>query len=107
MKVNKYGLLFLYKFIGKDSLFVNGRNSWDNSFSSMQDLQQNQRRRFMAEKWGGYEKVSPLQKFLRKKRLVPPSIYINKSVSDAHIFGSLESCLAPNIEFLYQHATNF
>ena len=39
------------------------------SFTSLQDLQQSQRRRFVAESWGTYERIPPLQSFYVRKDL--------------------------------------
>ena len=77
------------------------------NYSSLQDLQQLQRRRFGAKSWGGYKAVSPLQKFLRYQRQIAPSVFIDKSVSDNVIFGPLELSLPPNIELFYGHGTQF
>ena len=68
LNINKHGLGFIREFIGEQGVFVMGEiHGLIPSFSSLQDLQPNQRRRFAATSWGTYKKIPPIQKFLRKK----------------------------------------
>ena len=97
-----YGVRSLSQFLGPKGLYVMGDISGiHRSHSALQDLQQNQRRRFAGKSWGHYRVVPPIQKFLRYQRLLPPSIYITKSVTDKEMFGQLQAGVAGNIEHIF------
>ena len=108
LKCDIYGIDILTALVGEEGLAVMGEISGiHRSYSSLNDLQQIQRRRFMARSWGEFEPLLPIQKFLRKNRIVLPSAFINKGLSDSVIFGLLETAIAPNIEDMYSHNNQF
>jgi hypothetical protein len=77
------------------------------SFSMTNDMQQEARRRFMGESWGEIKGLPPLQKFLRKHRLVPPSAQIQKIYSDSLLFGTLENGVPSNLDYIYDNNQGF
>ncbi len=103
-----YGLYFFRKLLDHKGMFVMGEVSGLlKSFTSLSDFPQLQRRRFMGRSWGEFRSLPPLQKFLRRNRLVPPSFQINKLYSDRALFGQLETAVAPNIASLYSNDFDF
>ena len=77
------------------------------SFTVTQDLQQQQKRRFIGKSWGKYNFIPPIQHYLRNSRMIPPSNHIQKIISDDKIFGYLETALSPDIEPLYLTGSRF
>ncbi|MFK7825344.1 MAG: hypothetical protein AB8G05_14410 [Oligoflexales bacterium] len=108
LKTDVFGLHFFKEVCGKDGMFVIGEiTGLLRSYSALNDLMQLQRRRFMAKSWGTYVDRPPLQKFLRKNRLIPPSSHIEKSNTDNDIFGKLQTGVPPNLDSLYNHNDHF
>ena len=108
LKVEEYGFNFLSSLLPKKSLLVFGEIAGViPSFSTLQDLQTLQRRRFAGKHWGSFNRSLPIQKYLRKQRILPILIHTERNVSDSLLFGDLESAVAPNLEPLLGHATNF
>ena len=108
LEVDSLGLHFLKELCGQEGIFVMGEIAGVYpSFTSLQDLQQLARRRFAGKNWGKFNGVSPFQKYLKYNRLVAPSVFIDKSLSDDVIFGKLEMAVPTNIEYLYGHGTQF
>lgn len=108
LKIENFGTHFLNELLGEKGLLVMGEIAGViPSFSTLQDLQSLQRRRFAAKHWGTFNKTLPIQKYLRYKRLLPPLIHLEKNVSDSLVFGELESSLPPNIEALFATSTKF
>ncbi|NRA46442.1 MAG: hypothetical protein HRU09_15940 [Oligoflexales bacterium] len=108
LKTYVYGLHFFRETLGKEGMFVIGEiTGLLRSYSALNDLMQLQRRRFMAKSWGTYKDRPPLQKFLRKQRLVPPSGHIDKTNPDNGIFGGVETGVPPNLDPLYNHNDHF
>ena len=108
LKTDVYGLYFLRKVVGSKGMFVMGEISGLlRTYSPLNDLMQLQRRRFMGRSWGEYKTRPPLQNFLRKNRLIPPSAHIDKTASDAQIFGTLETGVPGNLEPIFSHDLQF
>ena len=108
MRVGRFGVRFFRKLMDGKGMFVMGDISGVlTSFSHLQDIQQIQRRRFAGSSWGKYKVRPPLQRFLRYHRLVPPSTFIQKTLSDSFTFGDLETALPPSIELLWETGTHF
>lgn len=108
LHTGNYGIYFLKETLGTKGMYVMGDISGlMRSFSTLQELQQIQRVRFAGKSWGTYKVVPPIQKFLRKQRPLPPSIYIDKNISDAVLFGSLESGVPENLNFVYKQGMGF
>lgn len=108
LSMDKYGIGLLYELLGPKGMFVMGdvAGVYAN-FTTLQDLQQLQRRRFTARSWGSFNRPSPLQKFMRSNRLVPSLAFIEKTKRDRAIYGFLESGVAPNLEFVFNHNNSF
>lgn len=106
--IHKLGIGLLYDLIGFEGIFIMGdvAGIYAN-FNTLQDLQQLQRRRYAARSWGSFNRTSPLQKFMRSKRLVPALAFIEKTKRDQAIYGLLESGVAPNLEFVFNHNSSF
>ncbi len=99
-----WGLVFFKELLGEEGMYVMGDVAGVHGNSStMQDLQEQQRRRFAAQAWGTYYREPPVQKFLRFERLLPPSSLITKLMRDQDAFGALEMGIAPNLIFTYDH----
>lgn len=108
LQTEVYGLHFFRETLGKKGMFVIGEiTGLLRSFSALNDLMQLQRRRFMAKSWGNYRDRPPLQKFLRKRRLIPPLVQIDKTNPDNSIFGKTQTGVPPNLESLYNHNDHF
>lgn len=108
LETDHYGLHMLKEISGTDGVFVMGQiYGLLRSFSSLGDLQQLQRRRFMAKSWGSYDARPVLQRFMRHQRLVRPVAFIEKLYSDIDIFGSLETAINPNFDLPYSHDRQF
>lgn len=98
LKTEYYGLSFLKSILTKDDLFVMSDIAGVHaSYSTSQDIQEQQRRRFAATSWGSYHKAPPIQKFLRYERLVRSSMQIQKLLPDQIALGFLEVGIAPNL----------
>ncbi|NRA44376.1 MAG: hypothetical protein HRU09_05405 [Oligoflexales bacterium] len=108
LAIYKLGIGFLYDLVGHEGIWVMGdvAGIYAN-FTTLQDLQQLQRRRFAGRSWGSFNRPSPLQKFMRTKRLVPIIGFIEKTKRDQAIYGSLENGVAPNLEFVFNHNSSF
>ena len=108
LAAHKLGIGLLYELVGSEGIYIMGdvAGVYAN-FNTLQDLQQLQRRRFAARSWGSFNRASPLQKFMRSKRLVPALAFIEKTKRDEAIYGLLESGVAPNLEFVFNHNTSF
>ena len=108
LRIEDFGVHFFREILDKKDILVFGEISGVvPSYSTMQDLQALQRRRFTARHWGHMNKFMPIQKYLRYKRLLPILIPIEKNISDRSIFGELETALAPNLESLFHNDTSF
>ncbi len=103
-----YGLTFLKELIGEEGLYVMGdiAGVLPNA-GTMQDPQEQQRRRFTAVAWGHYARSPVIQLFLRNQRPLQPTSLITKLMSDTDTFGSLEMGIAPNLLFTYDHNRGF
>ena len=108
LKTEIFGLSFFREVIGTDGIYVLGEIAGIyRTFSSLQDLQQLQRRRFAGKSWGDKWVKPPLQDFMRHHRLIPPSMFIEKTMSDRDIFGYLENVVAPDINAVFDHNSPF
>ena len=108
LKTEVFGLHFFKALLGEEGMFVMGEiTGLLRSYSALNDLMQLQRRRFMGKSWGSYVDRPPLQKFLRKNRLIPPSSHIEKTNPDNNIFGKIQSGVPPNLDSLYNHNDHF
>jgi hypothetical protein len=61
----------------------------------------------MGQSWGQYKNLPPLQKFMRRDRLLPPVLYIQRLYSDSRLFGRLEVGVANNLETFYTREHDF
>ncbi|MFK7822593.1 MAG: hypothetical protein AB8G05_00425 [Oligoflexales bacterium] len=108
LHIEIFGISFFKNIMADQGLYVMGEiYGVLKSFSSLQDLQQIQKRRFAGKSWGQYKVVPPIQKFLRKHRIVVPSAHIEKIMSDSETLGFLETGVAPNWEFSLNHNDPF
>ncbi len=108
LHIETYGLNFLKDLLGEENIFVMGEIAGIYpSFTVTQDLQQQQKRRFIGKSWGKYNFIPPIQHYLRNSRMIPPSNHIQKIISDDKIFGYLETALSPDIEPLYLTGSRF
>ena len=108
LQTDKYGLQLLQALTGQKGLFVMSQvYGLLRSFSSIGDLQQLQRRRFMGESWGKYQVRPVIQRFMRHQRLVRPVLFIEKLYSDRDIFGTLETAINPSFQVAYSHDVQF
>ena len=93
-----YGIGFLRDILGPENIYAMSEVSGVlASFTTMQDIQVQQRRRFMAHSWGQYHRSPPIQRFLRYHRLVPASAHIDKLIPDSTALGFLEVGVAPDL----------
>ncbi|MFK7873619.1 MAG: hypothetical protein AB8C84_10735 [Oligoflexales bacterium] len=108
LKIAHYGVRTLETLLGEENLFVMGDVSGIlQSYSTVQDLQMVQRRRFAGKSWGQAEVVPPLQKFLRYQRVIPPTSNVSNLLSDTEIFGKLEVPTARNLQVTFDRANEF
>ena len=106
--IEEYGIHFLNLLMRKKDFLVLGEITGVHpSYSTLQDLQSLQRRRFSAKHWGSFDKKLPIQKYLRYERVLPPLTLIEKGISDSLVLGELETSLAPNLEPLFGTNTEF
>jgi hypothetical protein len=91
-KLHKYGVSLLKQVAGTDNLYVTG-DIWGifQSFSTANDFQEKQRRRFAAKHWGNLELTQPIQRFLRRNNLVYPSLLVPIHVPTATMLGIITS----------------
>lgn len=102
LKPEIYGVKFLSALIPLKGIFVMGSISGIiRNFSTLQSLQQQQKRRFTGKSWGVLKIKAPLQYFMRNHRYVPVSNYIRKSMKDQEYLGTLQVGVPKNIDMTY------
>ena len=102
LRPESFGIGFLRELLKPKGLFVMGDISGIfRNFSTLQSLQQQQKRRFAGMSWGKLSKKLPLQSFMRSHRYVPVSNYIRKDLKDEEYLGRLQLSLPKNIEDSY------
>ena len=98
LKIEIYGLSFIKKILGENHIYVMSEIAGvHSSYSTTQDIQQPQRRRFTGMSWGTYHRTPPIQKLLRYNRPIRSSALIEKLMSDSTAMGFLEVGTAPNL----------
>ena len=108
LHIEEFGVYFLKKLLMGKKIFVMGEIAGIHpSYTTLQDLQSRQRRRFAGKSWGLFNRQRPIHKYLRYQRVIQPLVFIEKNTSDDLTLGTLEMSVAPNLEALFGTATSF